>query len=87
MTVEKDLVMCEMCGSVVAALDHLCWISNRLGTLAYANPSLILASLSGLSLVETGAARGKEVMPARSDLLRVLCPTCRRDIYLKEEWK
>jgi hydrogenase-4 component H len=86
-TVEKDLVMCEMCGSVVAALDHLCWISNRLGTLAYANPSLILASLSGLSLVETGAARGKEVMPARSDLLRVLCPTCRRDIYLKEEWK
>ena len=86
-TVEKDLVMCEMCGSVVATLDHLRWISDRLGTLAYANPSLILASLSGLSLVETGAVRDKEVAPARSDLLRVLCPTCRRDIYLREEWK
>jgi formate hydrogenlyase subunit 6/NADH:ubiquinone oxidoreductase subunit I len=86
-SVEKDIVMCEMCGSVVAALDHLCWISNKLGTLAYANPSLVLASLSGLSLVETGAARGKEVSPARSDLLRILCPKCRRDIYLREEWK
>lgn len=86
-TVEKDIVTCEVCGSVVAALDHLCWISNKLGTLAYANPSLILASLSGLSLVEAGAARDKEVSPARSDLLRVLCPKCRRDIYLREEWK
>jgi len=86
-TVEKDLVVCEMCGAVVATLDHLCWISRKLGTLAYANPTLILASLSELSLVEQGAARDNEVAPARSDLLRVLCPECRRNIYLREEWK
>jgi len=86
-TVEKDLVTCEMCGSVVATLDHLCWLSNKLGTLAYANPTLILASLTDLSLVETGASRDKEVSPTRSDLLRILCPKCRRNIYLKEEWK
>jgi hydrogenase-4 component H len=86
-TVEKDLVLCEMCGAVVTTLDHLCWISRKLGTLAYANPTLTLASLSELSLVEQGAARGKEVAPARSDLLRVLCPECRRNIYLREEWK
>jgi len=86
-TVEKDLVFCEMCGAVVTTLDHLCWISRKLGTLAYANPTLILASLSELSLVEQAAARDKEVAPARSDLLRVLCPECRRNIYLREEWK
>jgi formate hydrogenlyase subunit 6/NADH:ubiquinone oxidoreductase subunit I len=86
-TVEKDLVTCEMCGSIAGALDHLCWISDRLGTLAYANPTLILASLSKLALVEGGTARDKEISPARSDLLRVLCPKCRRDIYLREEWK
>jgi formate hydrogenlyase subunit 6/NADH:ubiquinone oxidoreductase subunit I len=86
-TVEKDLVLCEMCGAVVAALDHLCWISKRLGTLSYANPTLILAALSELSLVEPGTGRSKDVSPARSDLLRVLCPECRRNVYLREEWK
>jgi formate hydrogenlyase subunit 6/NADH:ubiquinone oxidoreductase subunit I len=86
-TVEKDLVLCELCGSVVAARDHLCWISDKLGTLAYANPTLILASLGELSLVETAARRDEGVSPSRSDLLRVLCPTCRRNVYLKEEWK
>jgi len=86
-TVEKDLVLCEMCGAVVATLDHLCWISRKLGTLSYANPTLILAALGELSLVEAGAEPSKELSPSRSDLLRILCPECRRSVYLREEWK
>ncbi|MDH4196756.1 MAG: 4Fe-4S binding protein, partial [Candidatus Aminicenantes bacterium] len=33
--VEKDLVVCECCGTVVGCRDHLLWIKDRLGAKAY----------------------------------------------------
>jgi hypothetical protein len=32
-----------------------------------------------------GSGKGEE-MPYRSGLMRVLCPECRRKVYLHEEW-
>jgi hydrogenase-4 component H len=33
--IEKELIICELCGAIVSTLDHLKWLARRLGTLAY----------------------------------------------------
>ena len=41
--VEKELALCEGCGRVLSAREHMHWIARALGTAAYANPTLSLA--------------------------------------------
>ncbi len=85
-TVEKELAICEMCGNVAGTKDHLQWIANRLGSVAYSNPTLILSSMDGLSQKENIHARKKERKTSREVIFRILCPECRRKVYLTEEW-
>jgi len=77
---EKDLLLCEGCGAVIGALDHVRWVAKRLGPLAYANPTMMLAALSEGDLAApqppAGAAETKDLQ--RSDRLRILCPKCRQ---------
>ena len=85
-TVEKELAICEMCGGVVGTKDHLRWIAKRLGSLAYSNPTLILSDMDALSQVEQTHARTADRRTNREDIFRILCPECRRKVYLTEEW-
>jgi len=85
-TVEKELVLCEHCGSVIGARDHLRWLFDRLGAQAYANPTLILAGSLGTGAPDHSPP-GMPPPGMRSDLMRLLCPKCRRDTFLLEEWK
>ena len=75
--VEKECVLCEMCGGIVAAKDHLLWIARRVGPSAYSNPTLFFPVLDSLSpSVARLPERGEDI--TRSDRMRVLCPKCRR---------
>ena len=75
--VEKELVLCEMCGEVIAARDHLLWIARRVGPAAYTSPTLMLTMLDALSPgAGTVPEKGDEIR--RGDRMRVLCPRCRR---------
>ena len=65
--VEKDLALCELCGSAVAPWDQLRWLTERLGPLAFANPSLLMVLGRDLGLVDKGV-----------DRLALQCPKCRR---------
>ena len=85
-TVEKELAFCEICGGVAGTKDHLRWLANRLGSLAYSNPSLILSNMDELAQAEPVTERSKERKISREDIFRVLCPDCRRKVYLTEEW-
>jgi hydrogenase-4 component H len=85
-SVEKELALCEMCGSVVATKDHLRWIAKRLGSLAYSNPTLILVGMGELTQTDKINARMNDRETSRDDLFRIICPSCRRAVYLKEEW-
>lgn len=84
-SIEKELVICELCGEVIAPRDQLLWIAKRIGELAYSNPNLILVLNQELGLAEEIPPRG-EFSPYRSDHLRFLCPRCRRKVYLHEIW-
>ncbi|HIE06212.1 MAG TPA: 4Fe-4S dicluster domain-containing protein [bacterium (Candidatus Stahlbacteria)] len=82
--IEKELVFCELCGETITARDHLIWLAERLGELAFANPTIFLTKSHDLG--GEIAPTPEEKTPYRSDHLRILCPDCRRRIYLQEEW-
>ncbi|GAJ10957.1 putative dissimilatory sulfite reductase B (dsrB), partial [marine sediment metagenome] len=83
--VEKDLVICEYCGAVVGTADHIRWVAQKLGARAYANLGLALMLYKDLELVPEIAPRPEEPI-ARADHIRFLCPKCRRELILFEQW-
>lgn len=93
-TIEKDLVLCEGCGEVIAPCHQILWVARKIGPLVFSNASLMVSYLrnSNLSLsAEGGPAYGgkekispqKEQEFLRSDRLKFLCPRCRREAVLK----
>jgi len=88
-TVEKPLVLCEVCSAVLGCKDHLLWVAERLGAKRYANPTLILLAEGELGLVGPSPQARLEETPGpiqRSDTMRILCPKCRRATVLREAW-
>ena len=80
--VEKELLLCEVCGERLAPVDQLRWLVRRLGPLAFANPTLMLMAGQDLGVVEKPVrTEGKHVQ--RADRLRIQCPQCRRATALK----
>ena len=80
-TIEKELELCEICGSVIACKDHLKWISEKLGELTYSSPTLYLSRLKSLGIID------KNIISAlkdngRSDRIKILCARCRRETTL-----
>jgi hydrogenase-4 component H len=81
--IEKDLVLCEICGDVVGAADHIRWVADKLGPLAYSNPTLFLSALKDTNVLKDVPPREADLESGRQDVVRILCPRCRRDIQLK----
>ena len=85
--VEKELVLCEICKAPVGTKEHILWLAEQLGPLAYSNPTLFLSSLRKMKLAPDIKPRDKasaEVPTRRFDLMHILCPRCRRKSVLKE---
>lgn len=79
----KELVICENCGETIAPLDHLFFLAKKVGHLLYANPTLMLARHKELQVV---AEKPEGASHKRAGHLRLLCPNCRREMILKEQW-
>ncbi len=80
-THEFELQMCEKCGAKIGAKKHLVWLCEKLGPLAYTNPSLLIAKSGGLFDVDV--ARQPENADADAkDFMRILCPKCKCDLNI-----
>jgi len=83
-THEFELQMCEKCGAIVGTKKHLIWLYEKLGPLAYTNPSLLLAK-SG-QLIEKLPRLQQEPKPQRpiqpSDFMKILCPKCKCELNI-----
>jgi len=75
--VEKELVICELCGELLAPADQLRWLAERLGPVSFANPSLAMFAGERLGYVEQGVRNPSEVA-LRADRMAIQCPKCRR---------
>jgi hydrogenase-4 component H len=83
-THEFELQLCEKCGEVVSTKKHLVWLYDKLGPLAYTNPSLLLAKGRELAEIDDSAAvtrEGGEAEP--KDYMRVLCPKCKCEVNIR----
>jgi len=85
-SIEDELVFCEYCGEPITTRKHLSWIINRLGPLIFSNPNLFISSLTDLNLIKEKLPEQKGISLERTDNLRILCPHCRKQLTLKEEW-
>lgn len=81
---KKELVICESCGEVVGCLDHLKFLAKKVGNLLYSNPSLLLARHQELKLLEKDLPSASP--HKRAGHLKILCPNCRREMILREQW-
>jgi len=81
-TVQHELALCEMCQEPITTWVHLKWISDKIGVMAFSNPTLFLSSLAGLGVTDAALAESiKEFM--RSDRMKILCSKCRRKTTLE----
>ena len=75
--IEKELVMCEVCGELLAPADQLHWLVERLGPASFANPTLAMFAGQRLGYVQQGV-RNPTVTILRADRMAVQCPKCKR---------
>lgn len=75
--IEKELVMCEVCGELLAPADQLRWLAERLGPVSFANPTLAMFAGQRLGYVEKGV-RSASVNILRTDRMAIQCPRCKR---------
>ncbi len=78
---EFELQMCEKCGAKIGARKHLVWLCEKLGPLAYTNPSLLIAKSGGLFDVEV-VRQPENVDAEAKDFMRILCPKCKCDLNI-----
>ena len=84
-SVEKEMAVCEVCKTPFAAKAQLKWIFERIGALAAANWTLMLAGQEELDIIDKMAGRA-DTKVIRNDQMRILCPECRKRAILAEEW-
>ena len=75
--VEKELLLCEVCGEVLAPADQLRWLAERLGAASFANPTLTMFAGRSLGYVEQGV-RSQSDRALRADRMALQCPRCKR---------
>jgi formate hydrogenlyase subunit 6/NADH:ubiquinone oxidoreductase subunit I len=82
-THEFELQLCEKCGTLIGTKKHLIWLYEKLGPLAYTNPSLLMAKTGELlkKPEETSQQPGRELQT--SDFMRVLCPKCKCELNIR----
>jgi formate hydrogenlyase subunit 6/NADH:ubiquinone oxidoreductase subunit I len=80
-TNEFELQLCEKCGELIGTKKHLVWLYEKLGALAYTNPSLLIAKSRELLREPPEVGRqqsGKNFQT--SDFMRILCPKCKCEL-------
>jgi hydrogenase-4 component H len=82
-TVEKEILVCEVCGSMIAPLDQLKWIRERLGAKAYAHPNFLLNIQREFFDLEPSYAKSRI---RREDQIKEVCPKCRHKIVVEDEF-
>ncbi|MFC1645863.1 4Fe-4S dicluster domain-containing protein [Candidatus Omnitrophota bacterium] len=83
-SIDKELLLCDVCGSVIGCKDHIIWIAKELGELAYSNPTLYMARLKDLGVSDQDVKSAVE-FSSRSDRMKIVCARCRRKTTLTTE--
>jgi len=83
-SIEKELLLCEICGEVIGCKDHMIWIAEELGELTYSNPTLYMTRLKELGISDDEVKSAVDIS-SRSDRMKIICARCRRKTTLTTE--
>lgn len=81
--VEKEILLCEVCSSMIAPIDQIKWIRERLGAKAYAHPNFLLNIQREFFEPEPSKAKSRI---RREDQIKEVCPKCRHKIVVEDEF-
>jgi hydrogenase-4 component H len=85
-TFDYELQFCEKCGAKIGTKKHLVWLYEKLGPLAYTNPSLLVAKQNELTTklpeLEQQAQEAERPVDT-SDFMRILCPKCKCQLTIR----
>ena len=84
-THEYELQLCEKCGAVIGTKKHLIWLYEKLGPLAYTNPSLLIAKSNELATKPQDIQQQPQPDKAAqtSDFMLILCPKCKCELNIR----
>jgi hydrogenase-4 component H len=82
-THEFELQLCEKCGALIGTKKHLVWLYEKLGPLAYTNPSLLIAKSSELLKEPQEIEQQQDKSIQTSDFMRILCPKCKCELNIR----
>ena len=86
-THEFELQLCEKCGEVIGTKKHLVWLCEKLGPLAYTNPSLLISKSNELATKPEAEDISKQHKPDQavqpSDFMRIMCPKCKCELNIR----
>jgi len=81
-THEFELQLCEKCGALIGTKKHLVWLYEKLGPLAYTNPSLLIAKSGELTTSPQEIHQPPQQEAQTGDFMRILCPKCKSQINI-----
>lgn len=81
---ERELILCEHCGAVITTKDHMKFIHEKLGPLAYSSILNLNMLNERLKLAGDGDT-STEIKDGlkRKDTFSTLCPNCNRQVQIK----
>ena len=82
-THEYELQKCEKCDAIIGTKKHLIWLYEKLGPLAYTNPSLLIAKSGELLTKPQSARQESDEDFSPSDFMRILCPKCKCQLNIR----
>jgi phage FluMu protein Com len=84
-THDFELQRCEKCDEILGTKKHLVWLYEKLGPLAYTNPSLLIAKSGELHTKPQAAQEEPQAERAAdaSDFMRILCPKCKCELNIQ----
>jgi len=82
-THEFELQLCEKCGAIIGTKKHLVWLYEKLGPLAYTNPSLLIAKSGELLTKPQDIQPQPDRTIETSDFMRILCPKCKCELNIR----
>ncbi len=81
-SVQKELVVCECCNTVIAPKEQLLWAARKLGPLSSGNFNLTFTVQKDLKIADDVKTELPDTPAARANLYRVLCPKCRHTVLV-----
>lgn len=81
---ERELLICENCHAIITTKDHMRFIHEKLGPLAYSSVLNLNILNQRLKLSGTGDTKVQIIDGLkRKDSFNILCPNCNRQLQVK----